>query len=60
MRRLLAATSDARASGALEATAGLALVAAAATAAAAVLVPEAGVLDVLACAKFYLGQGCLP
>jgi hypothetical protein len=60
MRRLLAATTDARASGAVEAAAGLALVAAAATAAAAALVPEAGVLDVLACAKFYLGQGCLP
>jgi hypothetical protein len=60
MRGLLAATTDAHADGAVEVAAGLALVAAAATAAAAVLAPGAGVLDVLACAKFYLGQGCLP
>jgi hypothetical protein len=60
MRSLQAATADPRASAAVEVAAGIALVAAAATAAAAALVPEAGVLDVLACAKFYLGQGCLP
>jgi hypothetical protein len=60
MRRLPAAVADSRAGAAVEAAAGLALVAAAAAAAVAALVPEAGVLDVLACAKFYLGQGCLP
>jgi hypothetical protein len=59
MRSLLAATADARARIAVDPAAGLALAAAAARAAAA-LVPQAGLPDVPACAKFYPGQGCLP
>lgn len=60
MRRLLSATADSRASGAFEAAAELVPVAAAAATAVAAIVPEAGVLDVLAGVKFYLGQGGLP
>jgi hypothetical protein len=52
----LRAVSEARGP---ELAAGAAL-AAAITVLAAVLLPDAGAIDALACIKFYLAQGCLP
>lgn len=58
MPRVLIATA-AGASGAVELAAGIALAAVAAALAVAAA-PDASVIDVLACAKFYPGRGCLP
>jgi hypothetical protein len=62
MRKLLAATaalSGDRTAAGLEVAVGAACAAGLVLAAAALL-PGAGAIDVLACVKFYLAQGCLP